>query len=71
MQSSPGYENITYSARGRNWLVVSGYRGGDIFYEKYVFVRGTVQGFSFRYSTAERAIYDPIVEAMENSFHPG
>jgi hypothetical protein len=71
MQGSPGYGNVTYSAGGKNWLVVSGYRGGDIFYEKYYFVRGTVQGFSFRYPTADQALYDSIVEAMENSFHPG
>ena len=51
--------------------MVSGYRSGDIFYEKYFFIRGTVQGFSFRYPTAERAFYDPIVEAMEDTFHPG
>jgi hypothetical protein len=71
IQGSPGYENVTYTAGGKSWLVVSGYRGSDIFYEKYYFVQGTVQGFSFRYPTLERALYDPIVEAMENSFHPG
>jgi hypothetical protein len=29
----PG-ENITYQRRGRTWIAVSGYRGGDIFYRK-------------------------------------
>lgn len=71
IQGSPGYESVTYSAGGKNWLVVSGYRGSDIFYEKFYFVRGTVQGFSFQYPTAERTSYDPIVEAMENSFRAG
>jgi hypothetical protein len=71
MMSSPGYDNVTYTAGGRNWMVVSGYRGADIFYEKYSFSGHTVQAFLFRYPIAQRDFYDPIVEAMENSFHPG
>jgi hypothetical protein len=29
----PG-ESVTYQRRGRSWIAVSGYRGGDIFYRK-------------------------------------
>jgi hypothetical protein len=71
MMSSPGYDNVTYTAGGKNWMVVSGYRGPDIFYEKYSFSGDTVQAFLFRYPTAQRDFYDPIVEAVENSFRPG
>ena len=71
MQSSSDYQNVTYSPQGRSWLVVSGYRGTDIFYEKYFLVGGTVQGFSVQYPADQRAIYDPVVEALEDSFRAG
>lgn len=71
MRGTGGYENVTYSPQGKNWLVVSGYRGSDIFYEKF-FVRGdTVQGFSLQYPAAKRGIFDSVVEGVENSFRAG
>jgi hypothetical protein len=71
MQSSPDYQYVTYSPEGRNWLVVSGYRGADIFYEKFFLAGGTVQGFSIQYPADQRATYDPVVEAIEDSFRSG
>lgn len=68
---TPGYERVTYNVGGGSWLVVSGYRGERIFYEKFHIARGAVQGFSFQYPAAQRSLYDPLVEAMENSFRPG
>ncbi|MDQ0326344.1 hypothetical protein J2R99_002213 [Rhodopseudomonas julia] len=71
MRGTDGYENVTYSPQGRNWLVVSGYRGSDIFYEKF-FVRGdTVQGFSLQYPASMRDTYDRVVEGVEDSFRAG
>ena len=49
---------------GRNWLVVSGYRGDDIFYEKYFVKDGVVEGFLMEYPAAERQIFDPVVEGV-------
>jgi hypothetical protein len=71
MAETPGYEDVTYSPEGRNWLVVSGYRGDLVFYEKYFIVDGTVQGFVLEYPEADRDLFDPIVEALEDSFAPG
>ena len=68
ISTAPGYENVTYSPRGDRWLVLSGYRGSDIFYEKFFVIDGTIVGFSFQYPEAERRFYDPLVEAMEDSF---
>ena len=71
LEDGPGYENVTYSPRGERWLVVSGYRGGNVFYEKFFVINGTVQAFFFEYPRAQRAIYDPLVEILENSFRSG
>lgn len=71
MARTAGYEDVTYSPEGRDWLVVSGYRGGMVFYEKYFVTDGTVQGFVLEYPENERQLFDPIVEEIEDSFAAG
>lgn len=66
-----GYDNVTYSPQCQTWLVLSGYRGPNVFYEKFFAVNGTVQGFSFEYPVVSRDLYDPLVELLEDSFRPG
>ena len=68
VEQTEGYENVTYSPGGNRWLVVSGYRGDDIFYEKFFLSRGLVRGFSMQYPVSLRRLYDPVVERMEDSF---
>lgn len=34
---SDGYEQVTHKSSGKDWLVLSGVRGQDIYYEKYIF----------------------------------
>jgi len=68
---TPGYDDVTYSPEGRNWLVVSGYRGSDIFYEKYFVKEGIVEGFALEYPAAMRGVFDPVVETVEDAFTPG
>lgn len=68
---TPGYDDVTYSPEGRNWLVVSGYRGSDIFYEKYFVKDGIVEGFALEYPAAAREVFDAVVETVEDSFRPG
>jgi hypothetical protein len=66
-----GYDHVTYSTHGQAWLVVSGFRDGDIFYEKYFVRNGIVEGFALEYPTASRSIFDPVVETVEDSFRAG
>ena len=54
-----GYDEVTYNPAGRNWLVVSGYRGSDIFYEKYFVKDGIVEGFALEYPAAARDVFEP------------
>ena len=66
-----GYENVTYSPSGRTWLVISGYRDGNIFYEKYFFRGDTVHGFGMEFPESEKPYYQEIVEQIEDSFRAG
>jgi hypothetical protein len=46
MSSAEGYSSLTYSPVGKSWLVASGYRGEDIYYEKFFVLNGEVRAFS-------------------------
>jgi hypothetical protein len=63
-----GYTDVTYSPGGGTWLVLSGFRGQNIFYEKYLFRRGVVAAFGIEFPTAQKPFYAPIVERIEDSF---
>ena len=67
-----GYEEVTYQPRGRSWFVLSGYRGEQIYYEKVMFSCSghVVNILAIAYPTAERTLFDPIVERMEDTFKP-
>lgn len=71
--SKPNHPNITYRPRGRSWFVLSGYRGDRIYYEKVMYSCGwrLVNVFAMVYPIAQRTLYDPIVERMEDTFRPG
>ena len=64
---------MTYHPRGRSWFVLSGYRGDQIYYEKVMFScqQDIVNVIAITYPVAERKLYDPIVERMEDHFRPG
>jgi hypothetical protein len=61
----PG-ETITYQRRTRNWIAVSGYRGGDIFYRKSnLACRGTRwHNIEFLYPRADKKRLDATVTAV-------
>ena len=67
-----GYDEVTYRPRGRNWFVLSGYRGEQIYYEKVMFScsGSVVNVFAISYPVAERNVFDPVVERMEDLFTP-
>jgi len=67
-----GYEEITYQPRGRSWFVLSRYRADQIYYEKVMFSCGgrIVNILAIAYPAAERGLFDPLVERMEDTFKP-
>ena len=54
-------DNVTYDASGRRWAVVSGYRDGKVFYERYIFRGNLIHSVAIRYPQDERATYDKLV----------
>ena len=54
-------DEVTYDRSGKRWAVVSGYRDGLIFYERYIFRGDLVHSVSIRYPETERATYDELV----------
>lgn len=69
--TAPGYENVTYSPRGESWLVVSGYRGTIVFYEKFFLSGGMLHAFSVTFPESSRPVFAPVIERMEDSFRIG
>jgi hypothetical protein len=64
---------IEYAPVRGSWFVLSGTNGDTMFYERITFRCGgkTIYGWQMTYPAAERAIYDPIVEAIHRSYRPG
>ncbi|MCP3969376.1 MAG: SH3 domain-containing protein [Rhodobacteraceae bacterium] len=68
-QQSGGYDQITYKPVRRNWFVLSGYIGNDIFYRR-VELSGTgiIHTFELRYPKADKAAFDAVVTRMSKAF---
>lgn len=67
-----GVDDVTYNRSGNRWAVVSGYRDGEIFYERYIFRGDLIHSVSIRYPQTERATYDRLVGPITMSLRgPG
>lgn len=64
---------VTYQASGKNWFVISGTKGNDIFYERHMLTHGAqlTEDFGISYPAALKSTYDPIVARMAKSLRPG
>ena len=65
------FDTVTYSAKGKNWFVLSGYRGSDIVYLKLWVGSGAVNGLEMAYPSALKKEYDAVVTNIVRSFRPG
>ncbi len=63
------YASVSYRAAGPDWLVLSGLRGDDIYYERIVFwpATETVHHLVITYPTARRSAYDTIIGRLARS----
>ncbi|HEY0547639.1 MAG TPA: hypothetical protein VGC91_19820 [Pyrinomonadaceae bacterium] len=59
---------VTYKAQKKNWFVISGRHGDNIFYSKTIHRGETLVTFVFEYPASERATYDSITTRIANSF---
>lgn len=60
---------VTYSASGKDWAVVSGKQGDDIFYQRHEFNQdgSVIHSMEMRYPAAWSARYDPLVGGIADS----
>lgn len=63
------YTNVTYRLSQPGLLVLSGFRGDKVYYERFLFGRGqeTLHQFVIIYPRTTKNTYDPIVERMSKS----
>ncbi|MFN3428481.1 MAG: DnaJ domain-containing protein [Candidatus Sericytochromatia bacterium] len=59
---------VTYTASGASWYVVSGYEGPTLFYEKTVLTGDTFKTLRIAFPREHREAYYDAVEAMSLSF---
>jgi hypothetical protein len=72
-RQSYGKYKITYRPKGRTWFVLSGEGDGKVFYEKVMFSCSgrLISSFAMIYPRERRAVFNPIVERMEDTFRAG
>ncbi len=59
---SDTFETVTYSRTGKGFVVLSGYDGGKVFYQRTIFgADDTLHTMLMRYPKALKAKYDPLV----------
>ncbi len=68
-----GYDRLDYNPIGKTWFVLSGFRHGNIYYQKVMFTCSNriINVFSMTFPTDEKPFYEPLIETMEDKFRPG
>lgn len=66
--SSAADRRVTYKTRGNNWFVVSGYKKGQIFYQKTRLAGHSLHSTVLTYPPSERERMNPVVERLNRSF---
>ncbi len=65
------FDSITYQAQGKNWFVLSGYKGQTILYMKFYLNLQTIQHLHLQYPKARAKHYRNTVTNIVKSFTPG
>ncbi len=65
-RSSDG--EVTYSRTGKDWVVVSGFNGDMVFYERHEFgASGAIHSMQLTYPASSKADIDPLVGPIAKS----
>lgn len=63
-----GAREVTYSKTGKNWLVLSGFEGEFVFYERYLFAdSGIVHAIVLKYPQSLMVKYDLVAGKIGSS----
>ena len=65
------FDKVTYRAKGKNWFILSGYKGSDILYRKAYVGRGAMNHLYIKYPSQYAKAYGETVTKISRSFKPG
>ncbi|MHB0937099.1 MAG: hypothetical protein ACYDCO_08180 [Armatimonadota bacterium] len=65
------FDKVTYTAKGKNWFVLSGMKGTKILYEKIYIGKSCMNNLRLEYPAAAKTKYDSVVTYIAKSFKPG
>jgi len=65
------FDKITYRSKGKNWFVLSGYKGSDVLYIKSYVGVGASNDLWIRYPQTLAKEYSAITIKVSESFKPG
>ncbi len=65
--NEPG-RRVTYQHMGKDFFVISGLEGQDIFYRKTLLAHDILASFEFVYEPSFKALLDPVIRDMSSSF---
>ena len=64
-------DQITYRKNGKNWFVLSGFKGEDVLYLKTFIGTDSINHLYIRYPSRDKSLYDGLVVKISHSFRPG
>ncbi|BAH74408.1 hypothetical protein [Solidesulfovibrio magneticus] len=65
--NEPG-RRVTYQHMGKDFFVISGLEGQDIFYRKTLLAHDILASFEFVYEPSFKALLDPVIRDLSSSF---
>jgi hypothetical protein len=68
---SKDFDKVTYRTKGKNWFILSGYKGADVLYIKTYVGKGAINHLYIKYPSQRDGVYDEIVGRISRSFKPG
>jgi hypothetical protein len=68
---SEDFDKVTYRTKGKNWFVLSGYKGSDILYVKTCVGEGAINHLYIQYPSRRKTEYEHMVTKVSRSFKPG
>ena len=65
------FDEVVYEKKGKNWFVLSGFKGDKILYDKIFLGLAETNSIRFEYPRVDKKLYDKIVSSVVQSFKPG
>ena len=72
-EAGGGYDSVTLRRTGEDWYMLSGYRGGLVFFRKVILGEGgeVVHTFEINYPRTKKSTFDPVAARMAQSMSAG